>query len=679
MPGRIIKEDIERVREAADLYDIVSAKVNLQNAGASAYKGLCPFHDEKTPSFHVSTVNNRWKCFGCGLGGDVFEYVQRSEGIEFPEAVQFLADRYHIELHFDQSQSAHSDGAHKVTRSRLLEATAQAQKFFMAQLMSAEALPARRLLDGRNFSQADCEHFGCGYAPRGWDELVRHLSSLGFTYQEMIEAGLARANQRGGAYDYFRGRVTWPIRDTTGQVIGFGARKLYEDDSNPGKYINTPDTALYHKNRVLYGIDLAKNTIADKHQVVVVEGYTDVMACHLAGITNAVATCGTAFGMEHAKVIRRLISDSTLNGFRLVGPTQGSGVVFTFDGDAAGQKAALRAFQLDNAFLSQTFVAIARDNLDPCDLRIQYGDEAVRQLVDSKQPLVDWVIHTIISRFDTQYTAGRVGAMQAVAQIIAQLRDPSLLDEYARNAARDIGIDIRTMRTTIQQRRRSQHVRNEDAYAQPHSFGQVNRRDQPDFTTAQDRKALERYNVSNQNYYRVDDAIFATEQQMMAILVQMPWALHAQIFERMTESTFSIPVFRDLFRAIVVAGGLPGRDVTAGLWIHNLTKAAGEMLKPVIDDLAVMQLPIPQEDDATASSRQSQGAAQGGAPLPSPAQVEFATQMAGRLVDADIMRGIAQLRLHMNRATDEAQKLDYLKRITELEKLRADGLAGTLR
>ncbi len=217
MVGRIIKDDIEKVRDAADLYDIVSAHVTLQSAGSNSYKGLCPFHDEKTPSFTVNTVNNRWKCFGCGLGGDIFEYVQRAEGIEFPEAVQFLADRYRIELHYDQS--ARNDNRPRgTTRSRLLEANAAAQKFFMSQLMTQEALPARQLLGGRKFSQADCERFGCGYAPRGWDELVRHLSSHGFTVQEMVDAGLARPNQNGGAYDYFRGRATWPIRDTTGQV-----------------------------------------------------------------------------------------------------------------------------------------------------------------------------------------------------------------------------------------------------------------------------------------------------------------------------------------------------------------------------------------------------------------------------------------------------------------------------
>ncbi|MFC0265552.1 DNA primase [Alloscardovia macacae] len=685
MPGRIVKEDIEKVREAADLYDVVSASVTLQHAGSNAWKGLCPFHDEKTPSFNVNVATNHWKCFGCGLGGDVFEFVQRSEGIEFPEAVQYLADRYRIELHYDQSAHMADQTRRGTTRSRLLEANAAAQKFFMSQLMTKEALPARQLLGGRTFTQADCERFGCGYAPRGWDELTRHLASKGFTNQEMIDAGLARANQRGGVYDYFRGRATWPIRDTTGQVIGFGARKLYDDDTNPGKYINTADTALYHKNRVLYGIDLAKTSIAQKRQVVVVEGYTDVMACHLAGVTNAVATCGTAFGEEHAKIIRRLISDNSLNNYKFVGPTQGSGVVFTFDGDAAGQKAALRAFQLDTAFLTQTFVAIARENLDPCDLRIQYGDEAVRELIAGKQHLVEWIVRTSIARFDTQYVAGRVGAMKAVAPIIAQIRDISLLEGYAQDAAREIGVDIREMREEVYHARRSAGVRNEDAFAPNRQYASSGSGSSvlnaPDFTGPLDRVSLERFNAERVNYYEMhaDDSVFTAEQQMLCVLVQIPWALDAAAFAQMTEATFTIPVFRDLYRAVLVAGGLPDAGTSPAQWVDRLAQAGGPLVAPALDALAVMQLPIPVEDDSVSSARASQGAAMGGAPVPSAAQREFAAQVASRLLDGDMMRGIAALRVQMNKTTDGTQKLALLQQITALEKRRADAGAGQMR
>ena len=365
MPGMIKKEDIEKVRATADLYDIVSATVTLKPSGTGTYVGLCPFHDEKTPSFSVRPALGVWHCFGCGLGGDVFGYVEHQENIDFRDAVELLADKYHIELHYDKADNVPAHTGSK--RARLLEANEAAQEYFVSQLMTKEALAARKLLDGRNFSQADCQRFGCGYAPQGWDNLVRHLAGKGFTQQEMLDAGLARQGQR-GVYDYFRGRVTWPIRDSTGRTLGFGARKLYEDDTINAKYINTPDTQLYRKTQVLYGIDLAKSAIVKKRQAVIVEGYTDVMAMHLAGIDTAVATCGTAFGAEHAKIIRRLIADDSLGAVQLVGPLKVEGqalssrVVFTFDGDAAGQKAAIHAFGLDAAFSTQAFVAVAEDN-----------------------------------------------------------------------------------------------------------------------------------------------------------------------------------------------------------------------------------------------------------------------------------------------------------------------------
>lgn len=317
MPGMIKKEDIEKVRATADLYDIVSATVTLKPSGTGTYVGLCPFHDEKTPSFSVRPALGVWHCFGCGLGGDVFGYVEHQENIDFRDAVELLADKYHIELHYDKADNVPAHTGSK--RARLLEANEAAQEYFVSQLMTKEALAARKLLDGRNFSQADCQRFGCGYAPQGWDNLVRHLAGKGFTQQEMLDAGLARQGQR-GVYDYFRGRVTWPIRDSTGRTLGFGARKLYEDDTINAKYINTPDTQLYRKTQVLYGIDLAKSAIVKKRQAVIVEGYTDVMAMHLAGIDTAVATCGTAFGAEHAKIIRRLIADDSLGAVQLVGP-----------------------------------------------------------------------------------------------------------------------------------------------------------------------------------------------------------------------------------------------------------------------------------------------------------------------------------------------------------------------
>ena len=682
MPGMILKEDIEKVRATADLYDIVSATVSLKPSGTGAYVGLCPFHDEKTPSFSVRPALGVWHCFGCGLGGDVFGYVEHQENVDFRDAVELLADKYHIELHYDQSNAKKEHTGSK--RARLLEANEAAQEFFVSQLMTKDALAARKLLDGRNFSQADCQRFGCGYAPQGWDNLVRYLAGKGFTQQEMLDAGLARQGQH-GVYDYFRGRVTWPIRDSTGRALGFGARKLYEDDSIGAKYINTPDTALYRKNQVLYGIDMAKAAIVKKRQVVIVEGYTDVMAMHLAGVDTAIATCGTAFGAEHAKIVRRLIADDSLGAVQLIGPLKVDGqqlssrIVFTFDGDAAGQKAAIHAFGLDAAFSTQAFVAVADDNLDPCDLRIKRGNEAVRALIANAEPLYDFVIKTAIGRFDTTYTTGQMGAVKAVAPLIAQIRDRSLLDLYSRKAVRQIGVDLDIMQREVRDARCKLNVRDEDAYAPKRRFAANAAAAEPrmeqgvnPYANPSARKALEHRDAAEQSYYRIDDAVFICEQQFMATLIQVPLAVDPTLFASLTLSSFMTPVFRTLFQAIAAAGGLPSTDTPQGLWMHNLTKAGGPMLESVINELAVMQLPLPPSDaDTERASQQSQEI---NVQLRKPTDDErrYASELIIRLLDTGIMRRIGADKRRMAQLPDGAEKIELLGQITKLETLRKD-------
>ncbi|PWG59535.1 DNA primase [Bifidobacterium catulorum] len=680
MPGLIVKEDIEKVRAAADLYDIVSADVTLKASGSGTFMGLCPFHDEKTPSFSVRPALGAWHCFGCGLGGDVFKYVEQSENVGFADAVEILADKYHIELHYDSDRPQQRQGS---KRSRLLEANDEAQRFFVSQIMSREALAARKLLAGRNFSQVDCERFGCGYAPQGWDNLVRHLASKGFTQQEMMDAGLARQGQR-GVYDYFRGRVTWPIRDATGRTLGFGARKLFDDDTIQAKYINTPDTSLYHKNQVLYGLDIAKSNIVKKRQVVIVEGYTDVMACHLAGVDTAVATCGTAFGREHAKIVRRLISDDRLGGLQLIGPGRNrtSRVVFTFDGDAAGQKAALHAFGLDGAFLSQTFVAVADDNLDPCDLRIERGDAAVRTLVDNASPLYDFVIDTAIGRFDTQYATGQMGAVKAVVPVIAQIRDRSLVDLYARKAARRIGVDLDVMIREVRNARRQLRVRDEDAYAQRERrrYGNggegeyAGTRDADPYADPTRRRALERRDAVEQGYYRIDDAVFICEQQFMGILIQVPRSVNPSMFVQLTVDSFMTPVFRSMYQALEAAGGLPSNDTPQGLWMHNLSKAAGPMLEGVVNELAVMPLPLPSvdRDPQQVPDEMAQSSSAVSAPLrpATDAERQYASELLVRLLDMGYMRSIARAKRRMNQLPEGEEKFRLLGDITRLEASR---------
>ncbi|RMI13609.1 DNA primase [Cellulomonas triticagri] len=448
MAGRIRREDVQTVRERARIEDIVGEHVALKPAGVGSMKGLCPFHDEKSPSFHVRPQVGLYHCFGCGEGGDVIDFIQKTDGLPFTEAVEYLAGRVGVQLRYEEGggpRPGHEPGK----RQRLLEAHRVAEEFFAAQLLTAEAATARAFLAERGFDRAAAEQFGVGYAPQGWDALLRHLRGRSFTEAELTASGLMSQGNR-GLYDRFRGRLVWPIREVTGDVIGFGARKLYEDDQGP-KYLNTPETALYKKSQVLYGIDLAKREIAKNKQVVVVEGYTDVMAMHLSGIGTAVATCGTAFGGDHARVVRRLMGASGGGGIQLAsGESVGGEVIFTFDGDSAGQKAAMRAFGEDQAFSAQTFVAVAEGGMDPCDLRQAHGPDAVRALVRGRSPLFQFVIRTTLEGFDLSTAEGRVAALRAAAPIPGGIRDTALRPEYTRMLAGWLGMDIETVQRAVQ-------------------------------------------------------------------------------------------------------------------------------------------------------------------------------------------------------------------------------------
>ncbi|MEV7633347.1 DNA primase [Microbacterium sp. NPDC089318] len=439
---RILQADVEEVKTRTNIADIVGERVALKSAGVGSLKGLCPFHDEKSPSFHVRPQVGYYHCFGCGASGDVYSFLREMDHISFTEAVERLAARVGYSLHYEDGGAAPETSG----RSRLYAANAAAGEYFRSQLLSPEAESARRFLGERGFDAGAAAHFGVGYAPRGWDNMLKALSGQGFTRDELTAAGLVSAGQR-GVYDRFRGRVVWPIRDVTGQTIGFGARKLYDDDQGP-KYLNTPETPIYKKAQVLYGLDLAKRDISrgDPRRVVVVEGYTDVMACHLAGVTTAIATCGTAFGAEHIKVLRRVMGDDSAAGE----------VVFTFDGDEAGQKAALRAFSEDSRFTAQTFVAVAPDGLDPCDLRLQRGDAAVRGLMDAKVPMFEFAIDRKLAGYDLATVEGQVGALRAAAPIVAEIRDELLRPGYERVLARRLGMDPTAVHQQVQRAARGE-------------------------------------------------------------------------------------------------------------------------------------------------------------------------------------------------------------------------------
>ena len=425
--GRIPDSDIEAIRERANIADIVGEYVQLKPAGHDSLKGLSPFKDEKTPSFHVRPVRGYYHCFSTGKGGDVFSFMMEMEQLSFPEAVEAVAEEigYHI------NYQGGSTGARDVkpgTRARLIAANKAAHEFYRDKLEQPEAEVGRRFLLDRGFDRDIIHHFECGYAPDGWDTLTKHLLRKGFEVQELVDAGLSTMGRR-GPIDKFRRRLLWPIKDVAGNVIGFGARKLFDDDPM-GKYMNTQDTMLYHKSKVLFGLDLAKKNIADGHQCVVVEGYTDVMAMHAAGVKTAVAACGTAFGKDHMSIIRRLMLDD--NYFR-------GELIYTFDGDEAGQKAAMRAFEGDQQFTGQSFVSVAPDGMDPCDLRMAKGDSAVRDLVASRVPMFEFVIESLLQDFSLDTAEGRLQALRRTVPVVAQIRDTPLQTEYARQLAGWVG------------------------------------------------------------------------------------------------------------------------------------------------------------------------------------------------------------------------------------------------
>jgi DNA primase len=430
--GLIKADDVAQVKERSSIEDVVREHVTLRAAGPGSLKGLCPFHDEKSPSFNIRPAVGAWHCFGCGEGGDVISFVQKVEHLTFAEAVERLAAKIGMELRYEEGGPPRGgEGLGK--RSRLIEAHRVAGEYYCAALVSLpEARAGRDFLRARGFDRTAADKFGVGFSPRGGEELTRHLRAKGFSDDEVVAAGLVGRGR--GLYDRFRGRLMWPIRDITGDVVGFGARRLFDDDRIEAKYLNSSETAIYKKSSVLYGLDVAKKPIARDRQAVVVEGYTDVMACHLAGIETAVATCGTAFGVDHIKILRRIMRDESD-----LAPAK---VIFTFDGDTAGQKAAMRAFGEDQRWASQSFVAVEASGKDPCELRQVGGDAAVRALVEDAVPMFEFAVRTTIARFDLATAEGRVRALGAVAPIVAGIRDRSLRPEYTRTVAGWLGVEV---------------------------------------------------------------------------------------------------------------------------------------------------------------------------------------------------------------------------------------------
>jgi DNA primase len=562
--GRISDRDIAAIREQVRIEDVVGDYVQLRRAGADSMKGICPFHDEKSPSFHVRPNHGHFHCFGCGEGGDVYAFILKIEHVSFVEAVEMLADRIGYTVTY--SGGGTSVQRDRGSRSRLTAANAAAQEFYAAALESEEAAPARKYLTERNFDSAAARQFGCGFAPSGWDSLTKHLIRKGFEFKELEAAGLSREGRR-GPMDRFHRRLLWPIRSASGEVVGFGARRIFDDDQMEAKYVNTPETVLYKKSNVLFGIDLAKRDIAKAHQAVVVEGYTDVMAMHLAGVTTAVASCGTAFGDEHLSMLRRLMMDDKF--FR-------GELIYVFDGDAAGRAAALKAFAGEQNLAGQSYVAVAADGMDPCDLRLAQGDTALRDLVARRTPLFEFAIRTALAEHDLEMAEGRVAALRRCVPMVAQIKDPTLRDEYARQLAGWVGWD--DVAQVIARVR-------EEAGHKPGARGD-NRRTAGRPAPAVDGAAR-----------RPDprDPTLWPQREALKAALQYP-ALAGPVFDSLTVESFTHPGYAAVRTAIETAGGTSS-GITGGQWIDTVREQSGATAtEGLIMELGVESIRVEDEE-----------------------------------------------------------------------------------
>jgi DNA primase len=451
------------------------------------------------------------------------------------------------------------------SRSRLLAANTAAQEFYAEALKSDEAAAARKYLLERNFDADAAARYGCGFAPSGWDTLTKHLLRKGFEYKELEAAGLSREGKR-GPMDRFHRRLLWPIRVSSGEVIGFGARRLFDDDHMEAKYVNTPETVLYKKSNVLFGLDLAKRDIAKGHQAVVVEGYTDVMAMHLAGVTTAVASCGTAFGDEHLSMLRRLMMDD--NFFR-------GELIYVFDGDAAGQNAAMKAFDGDQNVVGRSFVAVAADGMDPCDLRLKSGDGALRDLVARRVPMLEFAIRGVLpsnKELDDNPQA-KVDALRRAVPMVARIRDVALRDEYARRVAGWVGWDDMAQvvnRVREESNRGPGHAKRPDQRRQPAKAASVVQRPNP------------------------NDPTLWPQRDALKAALQYP-VIAGPVFDALVVESFTHPAYRAVRAAITAAGGTAA-GISGAQWIDavraqtaspeagNLVNELGVEAIRVVDD-----------------------------------------------------------------------------------------------
>ena len=426
MQGRIRDTDIEEVRRRAGIVEMASDYMQVKRAGR-LFKALCPFHQEKTPSFSIDPAKGLYHCFGCQEGGDVISLVQKLENLSFVETLERLAARTGVQLTYEQLSP--TDRAAQKRRMRLVDAhRAAAARYHRLLLESPDAADARAYLKGRGFGRETAEAFQIGFSLPRWDDLTSALQKEGFTAQELLDAGLASKTQDDRIVDRFRGRVMFPINDMTGNPVAFGARRLRDDDDGP-KYLNSAESPIYQKAKVLYALDRAKGDIVKDGRALLVEGYTDVIALHTAGITEAVATCGTALGLEHLRTLQRFTQR----------------VVLSLDSDEAGGKAAERTYEQligeAQQMGLQMQVLLMKSGDDPADAVARDGADSFVALVDGAVPLLEFVLRREAQRYKVGDPEVRSRALAAGLRLLARTDNEVVRNEYARRLSDWIRVD----------------------------------------------------------------------------------------------------------------------------------------------------------------------------------------------------------------------------------------------
>lgn len=592
--GRINDDDIAAVRERARIEDIIEPYTTLKRAGADSLKGLCPFHEEKSPSFHVTPSKGLYRCFGCGEGGDAITFIQEMEGLSFPDAARKVAGMAGMELREDTTPDPAAE-----QRNRLYGALDVANRFFQTQLGTPEAAVARFELTKRRFTAQDAADAGCGYAPNDGELVLAHLRERGYSDEELVAAGLARPGRRGGVFAFFRGRLLWPIHDARGRVSGFGARRLSDADPLPGKYVNSPESEVYHKSYLLYGLDQARKAAHRSGRVFVVEGYTDVMAYRADGIAEVVASSGTAFGPTHMEVLQRAIGEDTK-------------IVFCFDSDTAGVKAAARAWSAATGVTNRAYGLRLSGDKDPCDYRLTNGPGALATAAEKAVPLTRMVVEDQIRKTlgDDPGPEEKSRAAAAVGALLAQVPDRVVRDGYTEHAATVLGVPAEVVGGHVEQAVAAATAKAASASISTAAVGEA-ARSVPDQRSTEapvpgpDPDGEDEHDPSIRHDVGAPQQLLLLERRVLHRLAGDPTAAAAWggMFE---PSLFNAPVAQAVCAAVAAAtasGGPTG--LSRQEWGAKLLEHADATASPGL--AALLSLPLPEESQETVQGLMSAG------------------------------------------------------------------------